>query len=381
MTGTVMALQPQSGTRQNGTALEAAIVADDLTGALDSAAPFATRGMRTVVAMDVAGIDEALDSQPAPSVVAVSTASRDIAPEVAAELVTQACARLQRAEPAIFLKKIDSRLKGNVEAETRAMLAALGRSRAIVAPAVPELGRVVAAGRVRGRGVASDIAIGERFGPLQSVLDIPDTEDEAAMAFIASRCLASAGHTLAVGARGLTTALAYSFIEDGGEPLRPFAPVTPAIIAIGSRDPITLAQVERLREAVPGLAVTEAPDGVSAAPAPDAPLQLLLCTATQGARPAPEHEVAARFGQTVATRISASGARMLVLSGGDTAAASLGALGVRHIRVEGEVEPGMPWSTAAAPGLPGMIVVTKSGGFGGPGALLSAIGYREMSLV
>ena len=358
-------------------ALDVAIIADDLTGALDTAAPFATHGLHTVVAPSIADIDAALDDDP--SVIAVNTASRHISPDAAAEAVTQACARLLRTNPAILFKKIDSRLKGNLEAEIRAMLAASGRDYAIVAPAVPELGRVVVNGKLRGRGVNGEIPVAERFGTLAPVLDFPDAADEAAMAFIAARCLASAQRDLAVGARGLAAALALSFTSRPGERARPFLPPTPAIVAIGSRDPITIAQIERLRAETPGLAVTEAPDGIAVTRAPAAPFQLLLCT--PGAGPAlPEHEVAARFGRTVAKRVAACGARTLVASGGDTALGILRALGVPHIRVEGEVEPGMPWSSIKPAGLPPIVLVTKSGGFGGPDALLTAIRPREASV-
>ncbi len=369
--------KPSKSQIETGAALDVAIVADDLTGALDTAAPFATRGLHTVVAPSIADIHEAFADNP--SVIAVNTSSRHIGPEAAAEAVTQTCARLLRANPAILFKKIDSRLKGNLEAEIRAMLAASGRDYAIVAPAVPELGRVVVNGKLRGRGVNGEIPVAERFGTLAPVLDFPDAADEAAMAFIAARCLASAQRDLAVGARGLAAALALSFPSRPGERARPFRPPTPAIVAIGSRYPITIAHIERLRAETPGLAVTEAPDGIAVTSAPEAPFHLLLCT--PGAGPAlPEHEVAARFGRTVAKRVAACRARTLVASGGDTALGILRALGVPHIRVEGEVEPGMPWSSITPAGLPPIVLVTKSGGFGGPDALLTAIRPREVSV-
>jgi uncharacterized protein YgbK (DUF1537 family) len=41
-----------------------AIIADDLTGALDSAAPFAARGMDSVVALDPEALETALRRGP-----------------------------------------------------------------------------------------------------------------------------------------------------------------------------------------------------------------------------------------------------------------------------------------------------------------------------
>jgi uncharacterized protein YgbK (DUF1537 family) len=368
--------RPETAVRSQSAALDIGMIADDLTGALDTAAPFALRGIHTVVAISAADIEPALAT--GPGVIAVNTASRHLKPEVAASAVTLACARLLRANPALLFKKIDSRLKGNIEAETRAMMTASGRDCAIVAPAVPELGRVVIGGKVSGLGLSSEISIAERYGDLAGALDVPDTADEEAMAFIAARCLVSRGSDLAVGARGLAAALASAFSGERDEPAPSFSPEAPVIVAIGSRDPITAAQVEWLCAEMPGLPVIEAPGGIAAPGTPCAPLQLMLCT--EGAEPAAEHEVAACFGRTVAKRIVACGARTLVASGGDTALGILRALGISHIRLEGEVEPGMPWSSIAPAGLPPLTLVTKSGGFGAPDALLAAICRREVPL-
>src|SRR5215217_1866341 len=97
--------------------LERAIIADDLTGALDAAAPFAMRGISTAVALNVEGLPQAIAT--GARVVGVSTDSREVAPEAAREAVARALAALP-ADTALF-KKVDSRLKGNIEAELDAI--------------------------------------------------------------------------------------------------------------------------------------------------------------------------------------------------------------------------------------------------------------------
>ena len=74
-----------------------AIIADDLSGALDTAAPFALRGLRSIVALSPAGIAAALRDNP--DIVGVSTGSRDADPEAARAAVRQCLAGL----PAVSL--------------------------------------------------------------------------------------------------------------------------------------------------------------------------------------------------------------------------------------------------------------------------------------
>ena len=97
-----------------------AIVADDLTGALDAAAPFAARALTTRVAVTADGLDAALAHDPA--VVAVNTATRHADAETAAARVRDCAERLAALRPALLIKKIDSTLRGPVGAELAAIL-------------------------------------------------------------------------------------------------------------------------------------------------------------------------------------------------------------------------------------------------------------------
>src|SRR5207244_2052723 len=63
----------------------------------------------------------------------------------------------------------------------------------------------------------------------------------------------------------------------------------------------------------------------------------------------------------------------LVLTGGDTAAAVCRALGAECLELGGEVLPGMPTGTLLGGRRPGLRIVTKSGGFGPPDALVRAV--------
>jgi len=61
----------------------------------------------------------------------------------------------------------------------------------------------------------------------------------------------------------------------------------------------------------------------------------------------------------------------LVLTGGETAVGVARRLGAKGIRLEGEVEPGIPVGTLLGPSP--YRVITKAGAFGEPGTLVGAV--------
>ena len=85
-----------------------AILADDLTGALDTAAPFAARGMHTEVVLTVDAIEEALHEKPA--VLSINLGSRELTAD-AAQRVTAATLATLPAGTSLF-KKIELASQG-----------------------------------------------------------------------------------------------------------------------------------------------------------------------------------------------------------------------------------------------------------------------------
>src|SRR6185503_18058982 len=85
-----------------------AIIADDLTGACDTALQFATGGYRAALALD----DSAL-ARADVEALAIDTDSRASAPREAYEQVTQALGRVRDAGIGAIYKKVDSTLRGN----------------------------------------------------------------------------------------------------------------------------------------------------------------------------------------------------------------------------------------------------------------------------
>ena len=147
------------------------IIADDLTGALDSAATMTGAGLRSVVARRPADVAAAMAGDP--DVLAISTASREGGAAAARDAVAAALDAVG-ALPEIVFKKVDSRLKGHVAGEVAVLSARAGRTRALVAPAIPAQGRAVVGGRLTGAGVAMPIDVAATVSGIGLSLYIPD---------------------------------------------------------------------------------------------------------------------------------------------------------------------------------------------------------------
>jgi uncharacterized protein YgbK (DUF1537 family) len=330
--------------------LRLAIIADDLTGALDASAGFAGRGLRVEVALRPEAVADAVAS--GAEVVTVSTCSREITPQAAKAAVAAAVAQLP-AGVRLF-KKVDSRLKGHIPAE----LSALAFTRALAAPAIPDFGRVVKGGAVTGFGVGAPISVAGQLGEFAGRCVIPDVASDAEMA----AALAAFGDDgLLIGARGLAEVLARQMT--GKEVAIATGLAGPrGLMLVGSRDPITLAQVVRLRRSRPGLHFVPAPDGViEGAPGAD---DLALVQALPGSGTPTGAQVAARLAAGLHPAFTGHYDTVL-MTGGATAEAVLGAMGIHRLTLLGECLPGLPVAVARQAGGKTLTIVAKSGGFGG----------------
>ncbi|RWX80818.1 four-carbon acid sugar kinase family protein [Neorhizobium lilium] len=327
------------------------ILADDVTGALDAAAPFAGRGLRTRVVLNVDAIEHSLRDEP--DVLSIDLNCRECSPEAAHQLVTQSLSALPQG--VTLFKKVDSRLKGNIAAE----LSAIPFTRALVAPAIPEFGRAVRAGHVEGFGVAEPISLLAALGGADDRYLIPDTMTEEQMQQALHTALAQ-GVDLLIGARGLAEALARSMT--GMAEARP-AEVAKgnALFVIGSQDPITLAQVAALRQAI-AVDYSGAPNGHVEPRAPaDGPVTLVQ--ALPGQEDSSPEEVSRRLAEGVVPRLT-DVATTWLLSGGATAQAVLAKAGITELDLRGECLPGLGVAEAD-----GHCIIAKSGGFGRPHTL------------
>jgi len=355
--------------------IDCLLIADDLTGACDAAVQFARRGRHTVVALGGHRWGDAAQ------VLAISTDSRDAEPEAIPGLMREAAASLPVCETRVIFKKIDSTLRGHAGCEIAAALDAFECDAAVIAPAFPAMGRIVKNGflavtsdaafepihlpgwleqqgaqpctHLTAGNLATALTRGARFLSLDTVCD----ED---LAGIVAAGLASGRRILWAGSAGLASALAASLNtvpHTVGETAKTTAGV---LYCIGSDHPVTLEQQRRLlasRASV--LLQCEHGTAECVTSALDRGEHVVL--RIPRGRVAPER---------VRNLLAGAQPAALVLSGGDTASLVCDALGVAAIELGQEVAAGIPAGILRGGMLEGRPVVTKSGGFGVPEALI-----------
>jgi D-threonate/D-erythronate kinase len=382
------------------------VIADDLTGALDTAAPFAAHGWRTRVVpwpdTPIATMAASLRRTAAVSdVVVIDTASRHLAPAEAARRVRQAVTAARRADAgrpaACFYKKIDSTLRGNVAVELAAFRAATEVACLPLAPAFPAQGRTTRDGAVwvDGRPLRQSASAKDVLGRAPSgvlahlappgALDVFDAMTDADLRRVATRLAREARLAAVAGSGGFAGAIAARF----GSPRRATgARAIPGgiLVVSGSAHPAAHAQALALvaagalgviapidagvpirdRRATEILAI----DALSAGRT-----VVLACPAlTAGAHlPTRRALVAATRLAAIARAVVTAGTVGAVFTvGGDTTEALVAAMGWAPLTVEGALVPGVgvvrlqpPAANAAGP----RWLITKSGAFGDPQTL------------
>ena len=126
------------------TASSIAIIADDLTGANDTALQFHLAGAETKIILYP---DENIAPDENIKAWAIPTETRNISPQDAYEKVKAATLYMKNHFGVdSFYKKIDSTIRGNIAVETLGMLQVLDMDAAIIIPAFPNEGRVTIGG-------------------------------------------------------------------------------------------------------------------------------------------------------------------------------------------------------------------------------------------
>ena len=298
------------------------LLADDLTGALDSAARFVplTRPL-PVVWRDT----------DVPEGAAIDSGTRDLAEDAAYSRIKRFAPLLQGAD--IAFKKIDSLLRGHVAMELAVCTGFFDHC--VLAPAFPFQGRITRAGRQLFRA-------GDTWRDTGVTLPgVRDAETDADLDAIVAEGQALAGRVLWVGTGGLAGALA------GHRPVpRPHLP-PPLLALIGSDHAVSRAQV-------------------AAVPTHKRAVVITCDIPPDTDRVMARHHIGAAFASML-QRTERPGT--LFVTGGETLRDLCDALGVSHLEVDGELEPGVPTSILRGGAWDGQRLVSKSGAFGDEGFL------------
>ena len=331
------------------------LLADDLTGALDTAARFVSRfgaqrvtwkGAWTAGARDLATREGTAD---------------------AAAAAHEACGPALRGATLAF-KKLDSLLRGHPAAELAASFRAGGFDHLVIAPAFPFQGRVTRHGRQVAQGVAVDVdldgqlaalglpPVAARAGvPAPTGVSLWDAESDADLLAIVVAASALPGRVLWAGTGGLAGALG------GGVAPRPEMPA-PLLAMIGSDHPVSQAQ----------LAATSRHHVLEGA-IRDLPLPAAISLRLPPG--VPRAEAAERIGRCfteLARQLPRPGS--CIVAGGETLRALADGLGTTALTVLGEQAPGLPISRMEGGHWHGLPILSKSGAFGARDFLARLLG-------
>jgi len=326
------------------------LLADDLTGALDSAARFVplTGPIATTWRTD-----------PIPhQSIAIDTATRDLPAAEATAAIARFAPLLTNGDPAF--KKIDSLLRGHVALELAACITQFDHC--ILAPAFPFQGRITRGGRQLFRTVDGwqDTGVDLPAALRQRNIDVRlyDAETNADLDAIVADGRALQGRVLWCGTGGLAGALA------GRLPVpRPKLP-RPILALIGSdhrASATQLAAVPDLHRRLPMHHPTQIARHLAHGAAV-VTVDLPAITPRDTARRA----ITAQFAELLRA-IERPGT--LFVTGGETLRHLCDALDVTHLDVDGEIEPGVPTSILRGGTWDGQRLVSRSGAFGDAGFL------------
>lgn len=183
------------------------------------------------------------------------------------------------------------------------------------------------------------IPVAERLGRHAERTLIPDTMSRKDM-LAALASAETAGCDLMIGARGLADALAHRMTDRETLPPIPL-PRQPILIVVGSRDPITVEQVDVLRENH-STGYVPAAGGRVQQPSAPATGTVTIIQAIEGETPLGPAEVSANLADSVVPAFT-GGAATLLLTGGATAEAVLERMGVSRFRLSANACPGSRW--------------------------------------
>lgn len=397
------------------------IIADDLTGANDSAIQFKKNGFATYVAITANNLDQNQISDY--GAVAINTDTRAVTPTDAFASVYRLVKEQKAAFPdAAYYKKIDSLFRGNPVQEIEALMDAGAFNFAYVVPAFPEGNRSMRHGEILNLGKTIEVtelfnnesikkighvAIEEiRKGNehlLAFVEDLKckgcqiilfDGENSSDLETVHSVFEETSKDVLLCGSAGIA-----SYIKNQSDQTQPIQSPNVRegmlLYAIGSRSQVTAKQVKHLMEEDSDLSIAilnaeEIKQGDAAKEVTRALEELfkenlkeecllvldsLFEESAFDLKVTAEMETAAKkimkaIGD-IAVQINANKPiSKIIATGGDTALEICKTFGASGIILREEILPGIPYGEIVGGDLDGAVIATKSGGFGEEQALI-----------
>lgn len=353
-----------------------ALIADDLTGAGDASVQFAKRGADVFLSLQVRlkpDTTSSVGSGFSRTVTAVTTDCRALTNDAAEKLTCDALTALMDAGAERVFLKIDSTMRGSVPGQVGGALAAWRTrhpdARAIVCPAYPAMGRTVRSNLLLvngepvertafGRDPVSPVTTSDMAGllPGSPHITIADASTDADLTAIAALISAAGPSAIAVGSGGLAGALAATWCEPPpvaaltAREIIPKRTTSRILLQVSSLNPVSHAQVARLKAAFPDVVVLLPPSDRRDPVA-----------------------VAESLAREFMVQIEREEWDILGLIGGDGARETLAQLGATGIRIVDSLIEGIPLGLVVGGDADGTPVFTKAGGFGAEDALVRCV--------
>ena len=342
------------------------LLADDLTGALDTAAEF----VGLCGPFDV--IWPEASATPGSQSLAIDSGTRERSKTESVEIVGRLAPQLQGAT--IAYKKVDSLLRGAWAAELGACLNGGNWASCVVAPAFDYQGRRTAGGQqfartqagdwnrvgdnlldqLRQDGIEAQLAGADTLS--QGGVQVFDAESDFCLDRVVEMGRRMPGPVLWCGSGGLAGALARNHRADASPELK-----LPVLGLFGSDQPAAASQLAACGEATIALGEGEGAARVQRKLAEDR-VALVKFSLAEGLT---RTEAALRIAREMTALIAAlDPPGTLIVAGGETLKAACVALGAHALQVTGRIVPGLPRSILQGGRWAGVDIISKSGAFG-----------------
>jgi len=371
--------------RVERTAFALRLLADDLTGALDTSAQFAVHcGVLPV------GWDDPPAACDRNSRV-VDTGCRELPAGEARSRFAELIDVLAPATDCLTLLKLDSLLRGHAGDEIADCADRWPERSIVVAPAFPAQQRITRRGRqywfdgrqftaigedlcatLAARGVAFEL---RRPGAaIPAGVSIFDAETDADLAMIVAAARPDGLEPLWCGSAGLGYALAQRSGPGSRGEAEPIE--QPLLGLFGTDHPVTRQQLSAVAQHVLAVQPAEPQTATAIAEAMQScGVAFVTFALPPGVtRAGARHAIDATLADLL-TRLPRP--QTLVVSGGETLRAVCGILGADHLVVDGQIAPGIPSSRLSGGAWDAVRVISKSGAFGAPDLLCSLVEHSS----
>ena len=407
------------------------IIADDLTGANDTGVQYKKNGFSTMVQTEFTGIEK--ENLNRYDVLSVNANSRLLSTNEAYERIYDVTHQLYSIHPEYIYKKIDSLLRGNPVAELDAVMDATGIDMAVVVPSFPDNNRKLINGILEAPGaekinVVHIFETGSKrrvcsvklkdvtFGPdnLRKFISqkhsegyevfVVDASNDGELKIIKNAVKTFSQKMVFCGSAGFARQLSNDKKEkenicsdsdtDG-----------PVIVVVGSRRSETKVQLQEVSKKydtpIITMDVIKAENTESRAKVIEQCAQKILQLAGCGKKlilfavsslfsedmdgmhtqiDKDTVQIVEALGETMKIVSKHMKFRAIVSTGGDTSLQICHAFRSIGIELCDEIAPGIPAGRLVGGDEEGMMIVTKSGGFGGSDALIQIIEYLNKTM-